>query len=137
MVPRAQSTHFDDVRIEIFGPTVEAPQFGLRGDAPPERRQTRAEHVGDQDQFVFGADRAVGAGLLADLPGRPDEFGVGVTHLMTRQTTLAVLADEGEARQPMVDRAAATAGSGTISERVGAERHEVPRLPSEQVGIGA
>ena len=118
MVPMARGADLDDVTGEIafLGPLREGLEFLRRGDAAAEGRKSRTEDIGHEDEGVFLADRAVLRGRLTDLSGRPNQFRMGVAHLVLRQPSLLELRDEVLSREPVIDLAAlATRGTAERS----------------------
>ena len=114
MVPMARGAHFDHITGEVtFLRTLgEGPELLRRRDTAPECGQARPEDVRDEHQFLVRTDRTRFRCGLTDLTGRPNQFGVGVTDLMLRQTPLLELGDEVLTREAVVDLAAfATRGT--------------------------
>ncbi len=60
------------------------------------------EHVRDDLQLRLLADRAVGLGLDADVARSPDQFGVGVAHLVATQATQPDLIDQHPSCQAVI-----------------------------------
>lgn len=84
-MPPAVGAHLDEVRGEIVGALVEHCQLPLRRDAPAMSGQPGPEDIGEQHELAFFADRAGDLGVLAHILGRPDEFGVGIAHLVANE----------------------------------------------------
>ena len=87
------------------------------------RWQPRAEHVGDEPQFLLTTDWAGDGGCRADIPRRSNQLRMSVTNLILTQASTVVLVDQVPTRQPMVDYPAGAA-QRTGAERLGIERHD-------------
>lgn len=108
MVPMARGADFDHVtgKIALFRALGEGLEF-LRGrDATTKCWQSRTEDVGHQHQVLVLANRTRLRGGLTHLTGSPNQFGVGITHFVLRQTSLLVFRDEVLAREAVIDLAA-------------------------------
>ena len=74
--------------------------------------QAVAVDVGEEAKLVFLADRARSAGLLAEVPGGPEQLGVGVTDLEPGQQAGPELPEEGPLGQGVVGRSRGRRESG-------------------------
>lgn len=75
------------------------------------------------------ADRAVLAGRLSHLAGGPHQFGVGVAHLVLRETTLLELRHEMPTREAVVDLAGRATGRAAEGTSRAGHRQEASDVP--------
>lgn len=134
MVPGARGTDLDDVRGELAGPPGDGQHLLAGGDAAAEGGETRAEHVGDEDDVRVLTDRAEDGGLVTDLAGRPHELGMGVADLVAGDASLAELAQQTVSGEAVIHLARAVHGAGTerhvgeaTDDRSDTDRATVPR----------
>src|SRR5207302_1873839 len=85
------------------------------------------EDVGDVDHRRLVAHGAVLRRRLTDVPGRPQELGVGVAHVQARQAALLELADDHVAGQPVVDLPGEGRTRADTPHDVVAEAHALAR----------
>jgi hypothetical protein len=111
-MPATIDARLNDVRIEFVNPALELREIGLGSDATTMCRQTRAEHIGDQNELHLLADRAGDTGGCAEILGGPDELGVGIAQLIATQASATELVDDRAAFEAMIDDCA-TWGSRT------------------------
>lgn len=130
-MPPAVGARLDHVRGHVpGGPCAELAQLPGGRHALAVGGEPVTEHVGDDAQLGFLADRAVGRGLGADVAGGPDELGVGVTDLGAADASQPDLVDQHPPGEPVVDDAAAL---GATAQRTGRETHP-DRVPIRQTG---
>lgn len=118
VMPAAIDAGLDHIGIEVVATVVVLVEIGLGRDAAAVRRQPRPEDVGDEDEVDFFANRAEDAARCAEILGRPDQFGMSVAQLITTETTAAVVVDQSETFQPVVDDGP-TAGGGAAAKCIG------------------
>ena len=68
----------------------------------------RPEHISDEHELVFAADRTRRARFFAEVACRTHEFGMRIAHLVLTKATSSILVDEVLARETMVDGPATT-----------------------------
>lgn len=132
MVPVARGADLHDVTGELplaRPASGERPQFLGGGDAAAEGGEPGAEDVRHEHELVVGADGAVLARRLPDLAGGPDQFGMGVAHLVLGEPSLGELGDEVTAREPVVDLTRRAAGGAVEGSRGAAHRQEASDVP--------
>ena len=108
MVPMARGADFDHITSELalFRALGEGLEFLGRCNATPESGQSRTKDIGDEDQLVVLADRAVLAGGLSDFPSGPNQFRVGVADFVLSEAALLIFRDEVLTRESVIDLAA-------------------------------
>ena len=123
MMPTAPDARLHHVGGQFIWTGVQLRQFGRRADAATMRWKPGTEHVGDEAQLLFTADRARDGGRCADIACSPNQLRMRVAHLILTQAPTVVLVDQVPTREPVVDHPARTA-QGTCAERLGTERHD-------------
>jgi SAM-dependent methyltransferase len=81
------------------------------------------EHICDESKILLLADRTTRLGLRADVRRRPDEFGVGVTHLVSSKPADAHLIDEHAPCEAVVDDASPLRSASQAPHREICRRH--------------
>ena len=84
-------------------------------DTSARGRGAGPEDVGDEAQLVRLADRARRRRRRADVARRPDQFGMGVAHLVLAQPPAAELVDEVLAGEAVINLAASVPGTTQAS----------------------
>ena len=103
MVPATAGARLDDIGGEVVAAPAEGLHLRCGGHHPPEGRQARTEHVRDENDLAFLADRATDLCGGTEVGGGPDELGVGVAHLVLAQPSAPELVDEVTAGEAVVD----------------------------------
>ncbi len=67
------------------------------------RRQSRPEHVSDEEELFFAADRAGHRCRGAHIARRAQQFGMGIAHLVLTEPAPMELIDQVPARQTVVN----------------------------------
>lgn len=106
-MPLTSDAHLDDVGREIVSTLVQLDQLVCAADAPTVRWQPRTEHIGHEAELLHLADRTIDPRGVTERASRPDEFGMGIAHLMLGQPTSSELVDEMPSGEAMLDHAAA------------------------------
>lgn len=129
MVPAAPDARLHHVGGEVGRSAMQRFHLLRSSYASSVRRQAIAEHIGDEPQIGFTADRALRPALGADVARRPDEFGVGIADLIATQPTAPVLVHEMPPGQAMVDhpRRPATQRPGREARSLPGGTHRVRR----------
>src|ERR1035437_3837660 len=129
VVPTAGVTHFDHVTDDRVLPSPVAGEFGMGRHAAPPGGKAGTEDEGHVHQLGLFADRARGTGGQTKMPGCPEQFRMGVTHIELGQPTLAVLTDDGFSGESVLDL---SSGRGCLhtSEPSRSEAHVSQGNPS-------
>ncbi len=122
----------DDVRVELVGTTFELSEISLGGDAPTVRRESSAEHIGDEHKLHLFTDWARDAGRGSDILCCSDQLGVGVTQLLAPEAAATIFIDERAAFETVIDDRSGTHSLAvaipTFAKCVGREGHSGIRL---------
>lgn len=107
MVPPTRATCFDHIRRILLASTMELGEFCIVGDHSTVRRKSRSEDVCDQDQVVFGTDRAHRFDAPSDAARCPHQLRMGIAHILAAETTASEFVDDGAPSHPVIDEARA------------------------------
>ena len=121
-MPTAFGARFHDVRVQLFGTSVERSHLGGGGDAAPVGGEPVPEHVGDETELRVLTDRADGGGHRADIAGSADQLRVSVTDVLQRYPTAAYLVDEHAPGETVVDDPTRAVGT---TDRTDGEAHRL------------
>src|SRR6266542_3250090 len=105
MVPTAASAHLDHVAGSTPLPGGELEALTQLERPAVVASEAIREDVGEKAELVAATDRAGPRGLGPQVPGRPEQLGVGVADLEPRQEAAAEVAQERSLGQRVVDDA--------------------------------
>lgn len=111
VMPAASGARLDDIGGQRIGASVELCQLRCGRHAPPVRRQSRPEHICDEEELFFATDRAGHRCGSTDVARRPNQFGMGIAHLVLPEPATMELVDQVAPRQTMVNDCARPAQS--------------------------
>lgn len=127
MVPATVDAGLHDIGIELVGAPVELCKVGLGGHTATMSRQTRTEHIGDQNELDLFADWARDGTGCSQVLGRTNQLRMRIAQLIASKPTAAILVDKRTSLESVVHhRARAIARTltiTTIAECVGREGH--------------
>lgn len=120
MVPSAVGANLDHITLTCRLAGCKALHFLVGRDAPTAFWQPWTEDIGDLNEHLRLAYRALPASGSAAEFGIALEFSLAVTDLLTRQRTVTPRGERGLTRQAIVD---ATAPTGLLQTELGSSNH--------------
>ena len=137
MVPVALHAGLHHVGGEFVGTGLQFGEVGGRREHLAAGREAGPEHIGHESQTALGADRTTDGGRHPHVARRPDQFRVGITHLVLAEPTAMELVDEVPTGEAVVDRALparrAAAQGGDTEGTHGCAGYRCPIRPADAV----
>jgi hypothetical protein len=123
-----RGAHFDRVTKDRLGATLETEEVGAGQRTRSTRRQLGAEHVGDLNEFLLLADRALLAGRATDVVRGTEEFGVSVTEVVATEGSVGEALQQNGPDKAELNNGSVGRGLAAVSTHGGdSTAQQIPR----------